>query len=143
MTQDFPVAGRIKLWPYSIQWFLNTPGPCARCRREVGSGPVGFRNSEPAGPLCDKCLLDQHFDMGMLLLMANVTRELAKQATRRDALEAEPYRALLMTFSKVYDQGADWPLRRKEALGYLWDLMQQDDQVPLEAVLKMIDGDSH
>ncbi len=48
-----------------------------------------------------------------------------------------------MTFVKVYDQGAIWPRRRRAALDFLRDMLRRAVQVPMGAVIRMIEGDTH
>ncbi len=78
---------------------------------------MGFRMSEPAGPLCDKCLLERNVALGMLLIMANVNRELANQPKPDDPLEADLPKVAPMTFSMIYDQVqvGPWHCCRSEA----------------------------
>ena len=48
-----------------------------------------------------------------------------------------------MTFAKVYDETTTWPRRRKPALDFLRDLMRRTAQVPMGAVIRMAEGDTH
>lgn len=108
-----------------IRWFETEAGPCVHCRRPVGSGPVGFAEEDPAGPVCDPCLLSFNADLGMLLTMANVSRELAaRAAVTDDPWEADQQMVALMASARIYHQGSDWPARRVAAMEVIQELLQ-------------------
>lgn len=118
---NMPIA--LEIGPFSVQWLETAPGPCAACSCLVGSGPVGFSIEEPTGPLCDGCLLDQCPGLGMLLMMANVNRELAQQTTEEgDPERADDCMVALMTVARMYDRGAGWPVRSSKATTFIEDL---------------------
>lgn len=121
--EDDRPAVKIELGPYSVQWLETDPGPCAVCGREVGWGPVGFKMDDPLGPVCDTCLLELNTELGMLLLMAHTSRELAHQAT--SAADPREHLVGLLTFAKVYDQGAKWPRRRIAATQLVDELLKK------------------
>ncbi len=43
----------------------------------------------------------------------------------------------------MYDQAAIWPRRRLAVRDFLRDLVKRFAQVPLEAVIRMMEGDTH
>ncbi len=119
----------------SIQWCEAAPGPCVRCEDPVGSGPVGFTQDEPSGAMCDGCLLEANKDLGMMIMMAHVTRELAIKAA--EASEAtNPWQAdhtmlQMMLFAKMYHKGATWDRRPIAATEFVAELHAQFDRIPL------------
>ena len=131
---------KLELGPVSIQWCEADPGPCVVCARHLGAGPVGFTLGDPPGPTCDGCLLQLHEGLGMLLMMVNINRELAA-ADDRDP--ADQKLVALMTVSKIYDRGARWPTRPVAVLEYLRELESLAARLPLQALLKLVDGPSH
>ena len=121
----------IELGPVSIQW-LAEPSLCAACGETVGSGPVGYSLSAPAGPRCDGCLLKEDEGLGMLMWVGLVSRQLAGQAAgATDPLEADRCMLILMSFSKMFDQGADWPHREAVALKLVDKLRERLARVPM------------
>ncbi len=131
----------IKLESVSIEWLNADPERfCVLCKKEVGSGPVGFSKADPVGPVCDDCMLELHPELGMLLLFANAGRDLANHS--RDPLEAAEYREGLMTLAKIYDVSAQWPRRSEAVFHYMRDLLKQilkrAADIPLDALIKMI-----
>ena len=130
----------LDLGPYSVQWLETPPGPCAACGSPVGSGPVGFSVEEPAGPLCDICLLDRNPGLGMLLMMANVNRELAEQTVQAEESElADDRMVALMTVAQMYNQGSEWPVRSAGVLTYVSGLEER----AIVHLLQMMAGSSN
>ena len=132
-----------ELGPISIEWLEDNAGPCVACSDEVGRGPIGFKRTEPSGPVCDLCMLELHGDLGMLLLFANAGRHLASHVPEH-ALEASQQRTALMTFAKIYDLGAQWPWRPVAAMDFMRNflkrLLKQMASIPLDAVIKVVGG---
>ncbi len=54
----------------SIVWLKEKQGPCVLCGVETGSGLVGWNLGDPAGPVCDTCMIDQERSLGALLRKA-------------------------------------------------------------------------
>ncbi len=134
----------IKPGPASIGWFETDPGPCVVCGRQVGFGPVGYKADDPPGPVCDSCMLELNGDLGMMLVMVGVNRELASQVMPDDDLkEAEQRRVALMTFSIVYDEAARWPRRRKAVMTFLKGLVARMKRIPIDTLLKLEKGVSN
>ncbi len=129
----------IELGLYSVQWFEADPGPCCQCNREVGEGPAGFSTDDPAGPLCDGCLLLLDKQLGNLLWLANMARELAEEASRiEDPWRVDQVLVTMMTFAKLYDQGADWPRREAKAAVLMKELETRMKKAPWEELLRSV-----
>ncbi len=112
-------------------------GPCA-CGLEIGSGPVGFRLDEPVGPVCDGCLLELNRDIGMLMWMAHVVREMAETvAATEEPLKVDQAMLLLMKFAQTYHLGAKWPHRRAAVLDLVDELRARIGVVPGEVWAKL------
>lgn len=99
----------VELGPVSIVWVETDPGPCA-CGGAIGWGLVGFRRDDPQGPVCDKCLLKLHEDVGLAMRMIHIARELASNATHDDG-RADRFMVALAAFAKLYNLAATWPPR--------------------------------
>lgn len=87
---------------YSIRLAQSPGTPCAQCRMPTGEGPVGYCSEDP---LCDLCLLTGSGDLGMVLTLVAVVRQLAGHLAagaedRREALEE------LGAFARLYDRFA-------------------------------------
>lgn len=137
MGADRPAA-EIKLASLSIE-FCETAGPCVQCGEVVSWGLVGFTLGDPDGRVCDGCLLALNKDLGMLLIMAHVVRELATQAVGiEDPWQADQLMVTLMMFAKIYDQGASWPRRPIAAKEFVEGLSQRVAGVPVAAVAKTV-----
>ncbi len=138
MDDDTPVV-ELALGPVSIVWLETDPGPCA-CGQEIGVGPVGF-HLDPKKPVCDKCLLELHKDIGMMMWMAHVARELAGNATGvDDPWRADQYMVALMTLARIYHQGAEWPHREAAALDFVEELKARMAAIPWDALVKTLTG---
>ncbi len=129
----------LALGPVSIIWLETDPGPCA-CGCEIGVGPVGFR-LEPREPVCDKCLLDLHKDIGMMLWMTHIARELAAQATGiDDPWRADQFMVALMAFAGLYNAEAGWPSREAAAMDFMEELKERMAVVPWDALRETLVG---
>ncbi len=118
----------------SIQW-LADPGLCP-CGEVVGSGPVGYSMDEPAGPRCDVCLLKEDKGLGMVLWMVLVARQLARQATGTESpVDADQCLLVLMAFSKMFDQEAEWPHRDAVAVDLVTELRARLARIPWTATV--------
>lgn len=106
--------------PFAIEWHEECPGPCSTCTAAVGSGPVGWRRG--TGPVCDRCLLELHHDLGSLLQAINVLRELGSAAEHGE--DQEDVMSALLTYARIYERAAakSWPYRRVGSLEYLREL---------------------
>ncbi len=125
----------LALGPVSIVWLETDPGPCA-CGREIGAGPVGF-DLEPQEPVCDRCLLDRHKDIGMIMWMIHIARELAGEATGTgDPWRADQIMVALMAFAKLYNASAEWPCREAAAMDYMEELRGRLAAIPWDALTK-------
>lgn len=95
---------------FSIVFREEVAGPCVVCDEEVGYGPVGW--SGEGGGLCDACLTECHRPLGMVLVMANLVRELGERETA-DADEDLHLMAILMAMARMYAKSASkvWPRR--------------------------------
>ncbi len=125
----------IELGAVSIQW-LADPGLCPVCGEVVGSGPVGYSTTEPAGPRCDVCLLKEDKGLGMFLWMGLVARQLARQATgTENPADADQCLVVLMAFSKMFDQEAEWPHREAVALDLVAELRARLARITWPAVV--------
>ena len=134
---------RIELGLYSVQWYEQDPGPCCKCGREVGVGPGGFSTDDTAGPtagpLCDGCLLLLNKDLGNLIWLAHMARELTEQASSiEDPWRVDQCLVTLMTFAKMYDQGAKWPRRDAKAAVLMKALQRRMPRKPWEELLQSV-----
>ena len=130
------VFGGIELGLYSVQWFESDPGPCVECGEAIGAGPAGFTTDDPSGAVCDACLLRGDRNLGMLIWLAHVAREMAGQASgEEDPWEADKSMVALMTFCKLYHQGAGWPCRESRAADFIRGLKMAMAKVKLDDLL--------
>ena len=129
--------------PCSIEWFDSDPGPCVVCGRKIGAGPVGFRGDDPVGPYCDGCTLERNKDLGMLLMVANICREIAAEAEDAGECRHDELIVALMVVVRMYNRASSWPVRSVKVLGYFERLKERIPEVPVEAILKMMLGDKH
>ena len=125
--------------PVSIVWLETDPGRCV-CGREIGIGPVGFHQGRQE-PVCDKCLLDLHKDIGMMMWMTHIVRELAGEATGTDdPWRADQFMVALMAFAKIYNTGAEWPCREAAAMDFMEELKGRMAGIPWDALTKTLVG---
>ncbi len=138
-TEDKPPSESIAI---GIRWLEAASDPCVVCEQDVGTGPVGFKTDEPAGSLCDGCLLEANHDLGMMILMVHVVRELATAAEGiNDPWKADEIMLSLMLFAKVYNQGATWIRRPIAAREFVAELQNATAKIPITVVLKALLGD--
>ena len=98
--------------PYSVGWVDATPGRCVVCKLlTVGSGLIGFKHSDLAGPLCDPCLMEFQPALGRLLLLANICRELA-DGFPDDPWHQDRRQAVLMAVARLYhaQESREWSM---------------------------------
>ena len=130
---------KIELGLYSVQWYDDDPGPCCKCGREVGAGPGGFSTDETAGPLCDGCLLLLNKDLGNMVWLAHMARELAERASKlEDPWTVDQVLVTMMTFAKMYDQSAEWPRREAKADILMKELQARMAKKPWEELLQSV-----
>ncbi len=97
-------AAEIALVPYSIR----IPGPvgtvdCPRCQSSfLAAGPTGYAGEVP---ICDLCLLDGSYPLGMLLALVVVVRTFGaiEPAAGDKYLEAQDH---LAAFARIYERVA-------------------------------------
>ncbi len=59
--------------------FSSAPaGACLACGEEVGAGPIGWCTEPEPGPLCDDCLNERCTELRVVLMVANLLRELVE-----------------------------------------------------------------
>ncbi len=90
---------------FIIRWAATDPGSCILCREQVGTGPIGWRSTSPAGPVCDACLSDHCSELAALLRLVNLARELADAP--RTVAASLAFRGAALS----YHTRASWPLR--------------------------------
>lgn len=110
-----PVSLRATEPRYSIR-LAESPGtPCAQCIEPTGAGPVGYLDEEP---VCDRCLLHNCAELGMVIAVIAVTRDYGAFEPQS---EAEWLAALaeLGAFARIYERFAlrSGPRRRILDLG--------------------------
>lgn len=72
----------------------------------------------------------------MLMWVALVARQLAGQAAgTENPADADQCMLVLMAFSKMFDQGAEWPHREAVALDLVNELRERLARVPWSAVV--------
>ena len=104
---------------YSIRYVKEDAGPCSSCDdcEEIGRGPIGFHGQRP---VCDWCLLMGDRDLGGLLVMAHLTREVDRlrglMSDQDRALEAL---SVFTSWARYYSGDADgkWPPRIQALAG--------------------------
>ncbi len=115
---------------YAIIFSEKKGGPCCRCGAQTGNGPIGFYGRKP---LCDFCLMRDAPDLGALLILAQMAREVAalrhRQGARDQSTEAL---AVVSTWAFFYDQHAQkrWNTRIPDLVAQLTALGKQgpDDE---------------
>ncbi len=91
---------------YSIRWTGGDAGPCARCKKPAGSGPVGWQEGKASGPICDTCLEAGSPGLGAALRIVNLARE--------TTLTSAPSATAMYAFRIIvgaYHKNAKWPAR--------------------------------
>ena len=126
--------------PYSIQWVYSNPGRCVVCHLlPVGSGLIGFKHIDPAGPPCDPCIMQLQPRLVTLLLLANICRELADgyPDKRRDR---DRRQTLLIAVARVYhaQESKLWPVRKLTLLDF-WEQFGGND-LPSSSLERWIDS---
>ncbi len=106
---------------YSIRYVKEDAGPCPSCDdcEEIGRGPVGFYGNVP---VCDWCLLMGDRDLGGLLVMAHLTREIDRlRGLMTDQDRALEALSVFTTWARFYSQDANrkWPPRILALVGRL------------------------
>ncbi len=95
--------------PYTIEYLDPAPGPCIDCGAEVPLGPVGWAHEPKEGPLCDACLRPRCPPLSVVLLLANMLRELGGLECASDE-EQWNLMASLLTAGRTFEAGdlASW-----------------------------------
>lgn len=130
-----------ELGAYSVQWMESTPERCALCDLRVGRGLVGFKHDDPAGPICDPCMMRLQPRLGTLLLLVNICRELADDFPS-DPWDSDRRQAVLMAVARLYhaQESREWPMRALNILSF-WEQHGQDlGSIPLESWLDSLRG---
>ena len=133
MDNDRPLI-EPEIGSVSIVWLETDPGPCA-CGCEIGIGAVGFHLDQQE-PVCDKCLLGLHKDIGMMMWMTHIVRELVDDSTGVDDLRQR--QMALMTFARLYHTGATWPRREAAAMDFMAGLKERLAAVPWSPLTTLV-----
>jgi hypothetical protein len=128
----------VEFGDYSIQWLEKSPGRCDICGLTVGCGPVGFTNARVPAPVCDPCLMQRQPGLGTLLLLANITRELAEA----DVDEPERCRDALTAIANFYhrQESFTWPMRPLGVLEFLDRHAKEFEDITLDDILEPARG---
>ncbi len=98
---------------YSIVYVTEDAGRCPSCDdcEEIGRGPIGMYGEVA---ICDWCLLMGHQDLGALLVMAHIAREIDRlRGLTHDRDQGTEVLSVFSAWSRYYAQDADrkWPPR--------------------------------
>ncbi len=109
--------------PYTIEFLDAAPGPCIGCGADVPHGPTGWSHRPEPGPLCDACFADRCVQLNIVLVLANIMRELGGVECAGE--EQRGIMAMLLFSGWMYE---DWGLRQ-------WDPFPALPELTLELLL--------
>ena len=113
------------LGSFSVEWIDRNAGPCVFCNQDTGTGPVGWHKADPAGPVCDHCMIEAARGLGALMMTANVLRELAEEPID-DARSFQRVVIALRAYAGRYNRSESaWPIRRFHLLEMLDELGEE------------------
>ncbi len=109
--------------PYTIEFLDTEPGPCIGCGTEVPRGPTGWSHRPEPGPLCDACFTDRCVPLNIVLVLADIMRDLG--SVECEGKEQRGIMAMLLFSGRSYE---DWGL-------WQWDPFPAMKRLELERFL--------